>query len=976
MTYAAIVVLVLVIPPILFDLVARPGIRRIGLRSVARRPGEASLVIIGSMLATALIVASFVVGDSFRTSYRVRAENRLGPLDMLVLSDDIDADMALLVASLPVNSTLAPSDLAGRADSDELIDDGITIESLLPVVEGELNVANENGKIEPRMGFWEVDPQELKAFGGDIEAAGVVGVPGDLSGTDVVINETLADDLLVSTGDTINVVVGSSVSEYTVVAIVPSWGLAGFVPIIAGPGAFSAAIPNTEGVFRTSIAVSNIGGTYEGRDTTADSERFIRSVLGEDATLTNVKEFTLRRADRIGDNTTSQFSTVGGFSVAAGILLMVNLFVMLAAERKVDLGTMRALGMQRSHTRRVFSVEGLLYGLAATAAGLLDGIAVAWVIIRVSANSFGADDDFQIRLGLEPSSLFSGAVIGLAITQLTVLLTASRVVRINIVSALKDAVDGRTTRQSSLRILIGLVVAGVGLGLWVVGSNNQLLAFIAPILMAVGLVPSLSRLVGQKLAVVAGCGFGIFWSSSVFGLLRETYEDPEIELFLLQGVTLVGLSVTILAAFDRWLMAAIRKLTRGSVASRLGLSSPMARPVRTALLVSMYALVILTVCFTAILNSAFARQTPTYTAQAAGSYDISVRSSTLSPLTDDDLIARSDVDAAVEVVSGVAMIRSPIMDADDEGLEVGDPGAPDPADSVPVRRYISLISEQFVSNGPPELIDRAGRYETDESAWQELASSDSLAIVPVWRGLKVGDRFQIERAQGQPADVGSTAVEVIEVEVIGISDWNWLGGVGLYLSDRQTPALLPEVSPTRHHYLVAADDVDVDRLVDDLEADFAENGTDAESFSGLIEEEAAETKAFIYILQGYLGLGLLIGIAGLCVVLIRGVRERRQQLGMLRAIGFRSELLRTSFLIEAFFIGIQGVALGIGLGTLSAWQVLTRSNAFGEGFDFVVPVWWLVGFAALAMAASMFAGLFPAIRAGRTVPAEALRLPS
>lgn len=958
MTYAALVVLAVLLPPILFDLAFRPAIRRIGLRSVARRPGEASLVIIGSLLATALIVASFIVGDSFHTSYRVRAETRLGPLDMLVLSDDAEADLAALQASLPPKPN-PESNVDSPAD-------GGTIESLLVVGEGEVNIANADGKIEPIIGFWEVDPVELKAFGNDLEAAGIAGVPDDLSGTDVVINDVLAGDLRVIAGDTVNVVAGESIVQLTVAKVIPSWGLAGFRPIIAAPGTLSDRLPNTENVFRTSIALSNVGDTYEGRDTIPQTEEYIRSVLGDEATVTNVKAFTLDRADRIGDNTTSQFSTVGGFSVAAGILLMINLFVMLAAERKVDLGTMRALGLQRSHTRRAFSVEGLVYGLAATAAGLLVGVAVAWVIIQISAESFSEGDGLQIRLGLKSSSLFSGAVIGLAITQLTVLLTAMRVVRINIVSALKDAVEARATRQSSIRIGIGLAVATTGLGLWLAAADNQLVAFVAPVMMAVGLVPAVSRLIGQKLAVVAGCGFGIFWAASVFGLLTDTYENPDIELFLLQGITMVGLSVTILAAFDQWLMAIIRKIASGSVASKLGLSNPMARPVRTALLVSMYALVILTVTFTAILNTVFASQSPKYTAQAAGSYDLFVLSSTLGPLEEKELSDRDDIDVAVEIVSGSVMVRSAIMDADDEGLELGDPGAPDPSEAIPVRRFVSLVSEDFAANGGPVLLERSSRYANDDEVWQALVTSRSFAVLPLWRGLDIGETFEVHGRDGS----------MVEVEVIGLNDWSWIAGMGMYVSDLYNDDLLPEQTPFRRHHVIAADGVDLDQLVEDLEAEFAKNGADAESFPGLLAEEAAETNAFIQILQGYLGLGLLIGIAGLCVVLIRGVRERRQQLGMLRAIGFRSELLRNSFLIEAFFIGSQGVALGIGLGTLSAWQVLTRSSAFGEEFDFSVPVLWLAGLAAVSIAASMFAGLFPAIRAGRTVPAEALRLPS
>lgn len=966
MTYVAIAVLAVILPLALFDLAFRPGIRRIGVRNVARRPGEAALIILGSLLATALIVSSFIVGDSFRSSYRVNAEVRLGPLDQLVLPDDADADLAKLnaaMASQKVNVSVADDD---DRVAEALIDDGSTIESLLPVIEGSINVANDSGKVEPLVLFWEAEPRQLKAFGNDPDASGVAGVPDDLQPDEVAINRELADELRVGVGDQVNFVFGQSVVKRTVAAVNPKWGLAGFAPVIATPGSLSEAFGSSD-AFRASIAISNVGDTYQGQKFIPDTEAFLREVLGDESTITNIKDFTLRRADRIGDNTTSQFSTVGGFSVAAGILLMVNLFVMLASERKVDLGTMRAIGLQRGHTRRAFSVEGLVYGLAATVLGLLFGIAVAWVIIQISADQFSEGGELEIRLAVEPTSLFSGAVIGLAITQLTVLITAWRIVRINIVAALKDAVEARATEQSWVRIAIGVAGAVVGAGLWLAASDQQTVAFLAPILVAVGLIPLVSRLVGQKAATVAGCGLGIFWAAGIFALLPETFEDPNIELFLIQGIVLVALSVTILAAFDRVLIAGIRAVTRGSVESRLGLSNPMARPVRTAFLVSMYALVILTITFTAILNQAFTNQTPIFAAEAGGNYDAFILSSTLSPLDQDDLESRSDIDRAIEVESHPAMVRSLLMDLDDLGLRPGDPEAPSPEQVIPKRRQLSLISEDFAANGGPVLVERSTSYATDNAAWEAVAASESLAIVQTWRDLEVGDRFEIERGDGS----------LTELEVVGITDWNWISGLGIQVSDQFEDSLLrSEPALFRRHHIVAADGIDSVQLVEDLEADFARNGAYAESFIGSINEAAAETRVFIYILQGFLGLGLLIGIAGLCVVLIRGVRERRSQLGMLRALGFRASLLRNSFLIEALFVGLQGVMLGVGLGTLVAWQILTRSNAFGDGLEFVLPYESLGAFAVVALVASMLAGLFPAMQAARTAPAEALRLPT
>ncbi len=112
----------------------------------------------------------------------------------------------------------------------------------------------------------------------------------------------------------------------------------------------------------------------------------------------------------------------------------------------------------------------------------------------------------------------------------------------------------------------------------------------------------------------------------------------------------------------------------------------------------------------------------------------------------------------------------------------------------------------------------------------------------------------------------------------------------------------------------------------------------------MAQTELDGQEVFLNMLQGYLGLGLLIGIAGLSVVLIRAVRERRRQIGMMRAIGISAAQVRAMFVVEALFIGAQGVVLAIGLGTLNSWQILTKSSAFVRGLGFTVPGFWLGGF--------------------------------
>src|SRR6516164_10887236 len=70
------------------------------------------------------------------------------------------------------------------------------------------------------------------------------------------------------------------------------------------------------------------------------------------------------------------------------------------------------------------------------------------------------------------------------------------------------------------------------------------------------------------------------------------------------------------------------------------------------------------------------------------------------------------------------------------------------------------------------------------------------------------------------------------------------------------------------------------------------------------------------VLVGLVGLTLLVGMAALAVTGSRSVVERRQQIGMLRALGFRRLHVQTIFLLESLLTGAFGIAIGLVLGLI------------------------------------------------------------
>ena len=159
-----------------------------------------------------------------------------------------------------------------------------------------------------------------------------------------------------------------------------------------------------------------------------------------------------------------------------------------------------------------------------------------------------------------------------------------------------------------------------------------------------------------------------------------------------------------------------------------------------------------------------------------------------------------------------------------------------------------------------------------------------------------------------------------------------------------------------------------------MEAALLERGAQASSVEGLIDSAAGQSRSFQLLFEGFMGLGLVVGIAALGVISFRTVVERRQQIGMLRAIGYSRRLVAASFFLESSFIALTGIAMGLVLGSALSYNLLTSPD-FTDGAEVAVRVPWLrLGIiVTIAYGASALMTLWPARRAAGVAPAQALR---
>ena len=178
-----------------------------------------------------------------------------------------------------------------------------------------------------------------------------------------------------------------------------------------------------------------------------------------------------------------------------------------------------------------------------------------------------------------------------------------------------------------------------------------------------------------------------------------------------------------------------------------------------------------------------------------------------------------------------------------------------------------------------------------------------------------------------------------------------------------------ELSPAAVYVRVNEDYVDETRDVLAPTAD-PENPEEVEVSrpSDLLEARSAAESSFTGLFLGLGAVALLVGGIGIANIMVIGVIERRGEIGLRRAIGATRAHIRRQFLTEALTLASLGGTAGVltGVAVTYAYSALQDWRA-------IIPPAAIVGGFAAALAIGAVAGLYPAIRAARVSPTEALR---
>ncbi|MCT9076895.1 ABC transporter permease [Streptomyces fulvoviolaceus] len=309
-----------------------------------------------------------------------------------------------------------------------------------------------------------------------------------------------------------------------------------------------------------------------------------------------------------------------------------------------------------------------------------------------------------------------------------------------------------------------------------------------------------------------------------------------------------------------------------------------------------------------------------------------------------------------------------------------------PYEAVPMIRRIPPV-QQVAATGAVA----AHVYRNERIAIGRTGSLTVLAagreLLPAVGGQVGKGRWLDSATDGYPAVVlGATAAQRLDVYTPGTRLWlggRWFSLIGVLdpvpLAPELDSAALVGWSAARTYLrfeghpstvYVRAQDSEVTAVRAVLPATaYPENPGEvriSRPSDALAAREATES-ALTGLLLGLGGVALLVGGVGVGNTMVISVLERRPEIGLRRALGATRGQIRTQFVTESLLLSLLGGLAGTVLGTL-----ITAGYALGRDWPTVVPVWASSAGIGSTLAIGMIAGLYPAVRASRLAPTEAL----
>lgn len=555
------------------------------------------------------------------------------------------------------------------------------------------------------------------------------------------------------------------------------------------------------------------------------------------------------------------------FIIVAALMLVALLFRLGVERRTREVGTLLAVGFRRPLATRLFSIEGTIVAALGGVLGIAIGVGYAWLMLRgLQTWWIGAISTPFLQLFVSPWSLAMGYISGVVICVLTILWSVRR------------------TKGISVRRLLAGQAAESDEAVYAPPGRWGLVAAVMLLAVAVGFAFAATRLGGEAQAG-AFVGSGTLVLVALLIVIRRYFKTG-------------GRIGAPMGCWNlRWLAA--RNVAR--------------HPGRSTLTVGLMAVA----SFLIVAMSSF-RLAPTES--GTGGFDLVAESSEpvfgdwSTPQGRESLLA----DRAAVLAGGVIL---PLR------LQAGDDAscnnlfqASQPqviGVTEPFLRYFddpSVPSFTWSSSAAESPADKANPWRllsTGGSVSRRVPSGGQpfQAVVPVvldkntamyslhlYRG--VGEEFELTYPQFGP----------IRFRVVGLLSNSILQG-SLLIGEAEFVQRFPDVSGYRY-FLIKSPPGKTHQVAEALEDRLGDHGFDAVSARQRLEDLLAVQNTYLSTFQSLGALGLLLGTFGLATVQVRNVVERRGELALLRAAGFRRRRLAGLVMLENVALLVGGLLTG------------------------------------------------------------------
>jgi putative ABC transport system permease protein len=961
----------------------QPVLFRLSVRNMPRRPGRSLLIVLGLTLATTIITSALATGDTVALSARSDVLTALGNIDEVISStEESDIEITGESVALEYIDEAAFEEIRGAA---QRIPD---VDGAMPAILEEVGAQNiTTRQTSPRVGVIGIDARYMNGFGTvrnlDGEAVDLATLPPG----EVLLNTEAADELNASSGDQVVLYSPAGERTATVREVIDYDGMGTSEAGLLMPLQALQELLNKQGQIKH-VVISNTGDAVSGAHHTTEVVEALQPTLERlGLAIEPTKQDDLQSADEAGALFTTIFITFGSFSIAAGVLLIFLLFVMLAAERRPEMGIARAVGTERLHLIEMFMFEGLLYDVAAAAIGALVGVLVAMGMVSalgLFAEQFGVD----LRFTVSSRSLITAYAMGVVLTFIVVTASAGRVSRLNIVTAIRDLPDPVARTRGRASLVWGTVFLTLGaLTTWIGLSNALGTPFYLGVSLLIFAAIPFSRYFGvpERLAfTVAGALIVVFWLLP-WRLVETVTGDlgSDINIWVVGGlITVIGVTWLVMYNSDlvvRAAMASIGRVRGLTPTLKTALTYPLTNRFRTGVTLSMFTLVVFTLVVGGTVTNAFT-QAFNDDELFGGGFEIRAETAQVNPVRD----------------FGAALEAAPSLNREDFDVIAAQSLVPVQSSQVgtgsePADYPLRGLTDEFFDHTTYGFAVMADGYETPQDVWQAVKNDRSLAVVDTLVaprrsnfgfGAPVPD-FKLEGFYLEDGRMRPTAIEVrdpltgetFQLTVIGVlqevvPDYM----IGITTSQQFVEASFPDTASFAH-LIRLAESADAEATVDGLESAFLDHGLEAVLLSDELDDLVGVNNMFNYLIQGFIGLGLVVGVAALAVVSTRTVVERRQEIGVMRAIGFEQGRVQLGFLIESSMVAVSGIVVGTILGLILAYNIIddSRRQASWANIDYAVPWLNLAIIYAAVLAAALLTAYLPSRQASRVYPAQALR---